>query len=58
MLTIFGSYPSVYTLPGTWEAQPDIVYNPSFLMIGASLVFAATGVAILLSTRTRKRKRI
>ena len=31
-LMFFASHPSVYTLPGTWEPQPDIVYDPTLLL--------------------------
>ena len=57
MLAIFGSHPPVYTLPGTWEPQPDVLYDPTFLMIGASVTFLTAGIVVFLSTR-RKRKRI
>ena len=57
MLDIFGSNTSVYTLPGTWEPQPDIVYDPTFLMIGASVIIMTAGIVFLLSIRG-KRKRV
>ena len=57
MKFLFASHPSVYTLPGTWEPQPDVVYDPTLLIICTSVAIATGGIIFLLSTR-RKRKRI
>ena len=40
---IFGSNPSVYTLPGTWEAQPMI---PTELIFSTSVAVATLGVVV------------
>ena len=40
---IFGSNPSVYTLPGTWEAQPMI---PTELIFSTSVAIASFGVLV------------
>jgi hypothetical protein len=52
----FASHPSVYTLPGTWEAQPDVVYDPTILLASASVVFLTAAVISVVSIR-RSRKR-
>jgi len=54
---IFASHPSVYTLPGTWETQPDILYNPLMLMFFGSTAFAIAAIVSVLAIR-RKRKKI
>ena len=54
---IFASHPSVYTLPGTWEAQPEVVGDPTLLAVFGTTVFATIGILYLISSR-RKRKRI
>ena len=36
----FLSNPSVYTLPGTWEAQPYVEFDPTYLILSATVVFA------------------
>ena len=38
---IFGSNPSVYTLPGTWEAQPMV---PVELIFSTVVVISTLGV--------------
>ena len=53
---LFASHPSVYTLPGTWEAQPDVVYDPTLLITSAVVVFAtATLISVISIKRSRKR---
>tara|TARA_Y100000356_G_C11036680_1_gene171279 strand:+ start:259 stop:441 length:183 start_codon:yes stop_codon:yes gene_type:complete len=54
---IFASHPSVYTLPGTWETQPDILYNPLLLMFLGSSAFAIAAVVSIIAIK-RKRKKI
>jgi|TARA_B100000524_G_scaffold343721_1_gene240133 hypothetical protein len=55
-LMLFASHPSVYTLPGTWEAQPDVVYDPTLLIASAVVVFAtATLISVISIKRSRKR---
>ena len=55
-MNLFASHPSVYTLPGTWEPQPDIVYDPTLIIAFGSLVFAIVTITSMLAIR-RKRKR-
>ena len=53
---LFASHPSVYTLQGTWEAQPDVVYDPTLLIASAVVVFAtATLISVISIKRSRKR---
>ena len=56
---IFASNPSVYTLPGTWEAQPMI---PVELLFGPTVAIATLGVVVGLmagmSIIKIKRKRV
>ena len=40
---IFGSNPSVYTLPGTWEIQPLI---PTELVFSTSVAVATIGMVV------------
>ena len=54
---IFASHPSVYTLPGTWETQPDILYNPLLLMFLGASAFAIAAVVSIIAIK-RKRKKI
>ena len=54
---IFESHPSVYTLPGTWESHPDVLFDPTLLIMSASVVFASAAVLSVLAIR-RKRKKI
>jgi|TARA_B100002052_G_scaffold217705_1_gene199705 hypothetical protein len=56
LILFFASHPSVYTLPGTWEAQPDVVYDPTILLASASVVFLTAAVISVVSIR-RSRKR-
>ena len=55
-LMFFASHPSVYTLPGTWEPQPDVVYDPTILLASASVVFLTAAIISVVSIR-RSRKR-
>ena len=32
LILFFASHPSVYTLPGTWEPQPDVLFDPTILL--------------------------
>ena len=56
---IFASYPSGYTLPGTWEAQPMI---PVESLFGPTVAIATLGVVVGLmagmSIIKIKRKRV
>ena len=56
---IFASNPSVYTLPGTWEAQPLI---PVELVFSTTVAVASLGLAVGLiagiSIIKIKRKRV
>ena len=54
LILFFASNPSVYTLPGTWQAQPDIIYDPTFLLASAAFIFVTAAV---ISTVAIKRKR-
>ena len=47
LILFFASHPSVYTLPGTWEAQPDIIYDPTFLLASAAFIFVTAAVISL-----------
>ena len=40
---IFGSNPSVYTLPGTWEAQPFV---PVELVFSTGVAVATLGMVV------------
>jgi len=53
-LMFFASHPSVYTLPGTWEPQPEVLYDPTLLLASAAVVFVT---AAIISTVAIKRKR-
>jgi len=53
---IFASHPSVYTLPGTWEPQPGVSFNPTPFVIYAAVLFAS--VALLSVLFKKKRKKI
>ncbi len=53
----FASHPSVYTLPGTWEPQPDVLYDPTLLISLGSTAIAIAAIVSILAVR-RKRKRI
>lgn len=52
----FASHPSVYTLPGTWEPQPDVVFDPTYLLASAAVVFATAAIISVISIK-QKRKR-
>ena len=56
---IFGSNPSVYTLPGTWETQPMI---PTELLFSTGVAVATLGMVVGLmvgmSIIKIKRKRV
>ena len=56
---IFGSNPSVYTLPGTWEAQPMV---PTELLFSTGVAVATLGMVVGLmvgmSIIKIKRKRV
>tara|TARA_B100000941_G_scaffold273521_1_gene233918 strand:- start:460 stop:657 length:198 start_codon:yes stop_codon:yes gene_type:complete len=60
-MMLFGSHPSVYTLPGTWEAQPmvptDILYNTTIAMASFGII-AVTATAISMLALRGKRKRV
>ncbi len=55
---IFGSNPSVYTLPGTWEAQPMV---PVELIFSTTVAIATlgviTGLIVAMSIVKVRRKR-
>jgi len=55
-LMLFASHPSVYTLPGTWEPQPDVVFDPTYLLASAAVVFATAAIISVISIK-QKRKR-
>ena len=55
---IFGSNPSVYTLPGTWEAQPfvpvELVFSTTVAIATLSLVAGLiAGISIVKIRRKR-----
>ena len=50
----FASHPSVYTLPGTWEPQPEVLFDPTLLLASAAFIFVTAAV---ISTVAIKRKR-
>ena len=54
LILFFASNPSVYTLPGTWEPQPEVLFAPTFLLASAAFVFVTAAV---ISTVAIKRKR-
>tara|TARA_B100000123_G_scaffold220596_1_gene169025 strand:+ start:423 stop:590 length:168 start_codon:yes stop_codon:yes gene_type:complete len=54
---IFASHPSVYTLPGTWEPQPDVVFDPTILLASAAVVFTTAAIISVISIK-RSRKRV
>ena len=57
LILFFASNPSVYTLPGTWEQQPDVLFDPTLLLASASVVFLTAAVISVVSIR-RSRKRV
>ena len=55
-LMFFASHPSVYTLPGTWEPQPYIDIDPTYLLASAAVVFiTAAAISTIAIKRSRKR---
>ena len=60
-MMLFGSHPSVYTLPGTWEAQPmvstDVLYSTTIGMASFGIITIAATVISMLALKG-KRKRI
>ena len=55
-LMYFASHPSVYTLPGTWEPQPYIDIDPTYLLASAAVVFiTAAAISTIAIKRSRKR---
>ena len=56
---IFGSNPSVYTLPGTWEAQPMIPIELAVATTVGLTSIAFIGILIAgVSVFKTKRKRV
>ena len=52
----FASHPSVYTLPGTWEPQPYVDIDPTYLLASAAVVFiTAAAISTIAIKRSRKR---
>ena len=52
-MMLFASHPSVYTLPGTWEAQPmvstDVLYSTTVGMASFGIItIAATVISLSL----------
>ena len=60
-MMLFGSHPSVYTLPGTWEAQPmvstDVLYSTTIGMASFGIITIAATVISMLALKG-KRKRV
>ena len=57
---IFLSNPSVYTLPGTWEAQPsvpiELIYDTTIAMASFGIItMIAASVSIIALRGKRKR---
>ena len=57
---IFLSNPSVYTLPGTWEAQPlvpiELIYDTTIAMASFGIItMIAAGISIMALRGKRKR---
>ena len=55
LILFFASHPSVYTLPGTWEPQPEVLYDPTLLIASAAVVFVTAAIISTVAIR-RKRK--
>ena len=56
LILFFASNPSVYTLPGTWEPQPEVLFDPTFLLASAAVVFiTAADISTIAIKRSRKR---
>ena len=56
LIVYFVSTPSVYTLPGTWESQPGVLFDPTLLIISASVVFASAAVLSVLAIKKKRKK--
>jgi hypothetical protein len=55
-LMFFASHPSVYTLPGTWEPQPYVDIDPTYLLASAAVIFiTAAAISTIAIKRSRKR---
>ena len=55
---IFGSNPSVYTLPGTWEAQPMVPVELIFsTVVAISTLGVIAGLIVGMSIIKVRRKR-
>ena len=59
-MMLFASHPSVYTLPGNWEAQPmvstDVIYSTTIGMASFGIItITATVISILALKGKRKR---
>ena len=55
-LMFFASHPSVYTLPGTWEPQPYVDIDPTYLLVSAAVIFiTAAAISTIAIKRSRKR---
>ena len=56
LILFYASNPSVYTLPGTWEPQPEVLFDPTFLLASAAVVFiTAAAISTIAIKRSRKR---
>ena len=56
---IFGSNPSVYTLPGTWEAQPFVPVEMIFsTVVAISTLCVIAGLIAGISIVKIRRKRV
>ena len=56
---IFGSNPSVYTLPGTWEAQPFVQVELIFsTVVAISTLGVIAGLIAGISIVKIRRKRV
>ena len=56
LIVYFVSTPSVYTLPGTWEPQPGVSFDSTFLIMSASVVFASAVVLSVLAIKKKRKK--
>ena len=58
-MMLFGSHPSVYTLPGTWEAQPmvpvELIFSTTVAIATLGLV---AGLIAAMSIVKIRRKRV
>ena len=55
LILLFASNPSVYTLPGTWEAQPEVLYDPTLLIMSGSVVFLTAGIISFLAIKIKRK---